>query len=400
VKKKSVDVKMESETKFGLRKHHSYDEVVAYIKADPTTIRFPNRAALFLEAHPIYGQLKDSMRSYSEGNQAHAIYMQGDNMAPFDPPKPPMQQMPRDGPNVPPPTDDDDMMPPPQEPARDLLEPGIDPMAQGLGNNGMQPPPPPQPPPANTFAAQVGRAASGFMDTAVGAAAGVVGGAVGNAVLQGVGNIVGQGAGLAEGVLGMGVAAPMAAAAVGAASVATAFMPDIPMQSFQEQRPNDRRDRDQPMRQAAQNNIQGLHNRGRGPAAFVDTRTLNGMNHLKPKDKKLRMGNSKPSTDWTGYTGITGGSSSSASGAVPSGFALPQPSAPEPDLPPTAPPSFNDILGKIKQAPMIGTGTRPRERSLSEEPTPKESLIGLVFCNRKGGQLPWSLDPRISQPAD
>ena len=82
---------MESETQFGLRKHHSYYEVVAYIKADPTKIRFPNRAALFLEAHPIYGQLKDSMRSYSEAEQAHGIYMQGDNMAPFEPQRPPMQ---------------------------------------------------------------------------------------------------------------------------------------------------------------------------------------------------------------------------------------------------------------------------------------------------------------------
>jgi hypothetical protein len=172
---------------------------------------------------------------------------------------------------------------------------------------------------------------------------------MGNAVLQGV-----------EGVIGMGIAAPMAAAAVGAASMAPAFMPDVPMQSFQEQRPNDRRNRDQPMRQAAQNNIQARHNRGQGPASFVDTRTLNGQNHLKPKDKKVRMGNSKP-TGWGDYTGIIGGSSSS--GATPAGFAMPQPSAPEPDLPPAAPPSFNDMLAKIKQAPMIGTGARPRERS-------------------------------------
>jgi hypothetical protein len=76
---------MESETKYGLRKHNTYDEVVAYIKADPTTIKFPNRAALFLEAHPIYGQLKDSMRSYSEGRQAQAIYEQGGTAAPFEP---------------------------------------------------------------------------------------------------------------------------------------------------------------------------------------------------------------------------------------------------------------------------------------------------------------------------
>ena len=133
------------------------------------------------------------------------------------------------------------------------------------------------------------------MNTAMGAAAnavgGVIGGGVGNAVLQGVGNIVGQGAGLAEGILGMGVAAPMAAAAaIGAASMAPAFMPgDVPMASFSEQRPNDRRNRDMPMRQAAHNTIQGLHNKGLGPAAFVDTRTLNGQNHLKPKDNRVRI---------------------------------------------------------------------------------------------------------------
>ena len=130
---------MESETRFGLRQHHSYDEVVAYIKADPTKIRFPNRAALFLEARPIYGQLKDSMRSYGEAERAHGNYMQGDNMAPFEPPRPPMQ-MPRGGggmgggggPNAPPP-EDDDMMAPPPEPPRNLLEPGVDPTAAGLG---------------------------------------------------------------------------------------------------------------------------------------------------------------------------------------------------------------------------------------------------------------------------
>ena len=82
---------MESETKYGLRRHNTYDQVVAYIKADPTTIKFPNRAALFLEAHPIYGQLKDSMRTYSEGRQAQAIYEQGGNAAPFEPPRPRMQ---------------------------------------------------------------------------------------------------------------------------------------------------------------------------------------------------------------------------------------------------------------------------------------------------------------------
>ena len=238
----------------------------------------------------------------------------------------------------------------------------------------MQPPPPPAPPPpANTFAAQVGRVATGFMNTAVGAAANVIGGGVGNAVLQGVGNIVGQGAGLAEGILGVGVAAPMAAAAaIGAASMAPAFMPaDVPMASFREQRPNDRRNRDTPMRQAAHNAIQGLHNQGRGPAAFVDTRTLNGQNFLKPKDKRVRIRGKQKDDDWQGYTGaIGGGSSSSSAGLPPAGFTIPMPSAPpaEPDLPPSAPPSFNDLMGKIKAAPMIGVGTRERSPRRADNP--------------------------------
>ena len=215
------------------------------------------------------------------------------------------------------------------------------------------------------------------MNTAMGAAANAVGGAVGNAVIQGVGNIVGQGAGLAEGILGMGVAAPMAAAAaVGAASMAQAFMPDFPMGSFREQRPNDRRNRDTPMRQAAHNAIQGLHNQGQGPAAFVDTRTLNGQNFLKPKDKRIRIWGKHKDDDWQGYTGAIGGGSSSSAGLPPAGFTIPPASAPpaEPDLPPYAPPSFNDLRGKIKAAPVISVGPRPRERSPKRADNPKRAV--------------------------
>ena len=369
---------MESETRFGLRQHHSYDEVVQYIKADPTRIRFPNRAALFLESHPIYGQLKDALRSYGEAERAHGIYMQGDDMAPFETPRHPMQRPGGGGGGGGgggrPPPDDDDMMGPPPEPPRNLLEPGVDPTAAGLANNGMQPPPPPvpPPPPANTFAAQVGQAATGFMNTAVGAAANVVGGAMGNAVIQGVGNIVGQGAGLEMGI--MGLAAPVAAG-VAAASMASALMPvDVPMASFREQRPNDRRNRDQPMRQAAHNTIQGLHNQGLGPAAFVDTRTLNGQNFLKPKDKRLRIWGKQRDDDWQGYTGAIGGASSSSAGLTPAGFTRMPSAKPEPDLPPYAPPSFNDLMGKIKAAPVISVGPRPRERSPRRADNPKRAV--------------------------
>jgi hypothetical protein len=213
--KTCVIVKMESETKYGLRVHNTYDQVVAYIKADPTTIKFPNRSALFLQAHPIYGQLKDSMRTYSEGRQAQAAYEQGGNAAPFEPPQPRMRPPPPGGgPNVPPPADDDDMLPPPPDEPRNLIEPDEDPVAMGYARNGMQPPPPPPPP--QTYASRIGQATDTFMASAMGAMGGAMGGAAGNALIQGLG-------GVAEGVLA-GAAAPMAAAAaVGAASMAPAF---------------------------------------------------------------------------------------------------------------------------------------------------------------------------------
>ena len=159
--------------------------------------------------------------------------------------------------------------------------------------------------------------------------------------------------------------------------MAPAFMPaDVPMASFREQRPNDRRNRDTPMRQAAHNAIQGLHNQGQGPAAFVDTRTLNGQNFLKPKDKRIRIWGKQKDDDWQGYTGSIGGGSSSSAGLPPAGFTIPPASAPpaEPDLPPYAPPSFNDLRGKIKAAPVISVGPRPRERSPRRADNPKRAV--------------------------
>ena len=92
------------------------------------------------------------------------------------------------------------------------------------------------------------------------------------------------------------------------------------------------------MRQAQLQEIQARHNAGQGPAAFVDTRTLNGQNNRKPKDKNLRV------TPYGGNYQKGGGSSSGPE----QGFAV-MPAAPaEPDVPPMAPPSFNDILGQIK----------------------------------------------------
>ena len=324
---------MEYETQFGLRKHKTYDEVLRFIKEDPVKIRFPNRAALFLEAHPVYGQLKDSLRDYNDGAVQHAQFMQGDDMAPFEPPRP---GMPRGGggggggggypggggsggypggggggfPGGGYPPQDDDMMGPPPAPRPDLIEPGVDPMAQALGNNGMQPPPPPPPPaPYQTIANQIGGLASNFAHNAAAAAGGAFGGAGANAVIQGMGE-----AGIAEGLIGMGgLAAGPIAAAIGVAGLAAGYRADVPMMNVHQ---TPMRNRDQPMRQAQHQDIQARHNAGHGPAASVDTRTLNGQNHLKPMDKRLRItGKQSPDASWQGYTGQIGGGSGSSGGA-------------------------------------------------------------------------------------
>jgi hypothetical protein len=377
---------MEYETQFGLRKHKTYDEVVQFIKEDPVKIRFPNRSALFLEAHPVYGQLKDALRGYNDGTLQHAQYMQGDNMAPFEPPRPGMPPQGDGvdgdggrgggggggypgggGPGYPP--QDDEMMAPPPAPRPDLIEPGVDPMAQALGNNGMQPPlPPPAAPPYQTIASQIGGLASNFAQNAAAAAGGAFGGAGANAVIQGMGA-----AGIAEGLIGGLAAGPLgAAAAVGVAGMAAGMIADVPMMNVHQ---TPMRNRDQPMRQAQHQDIQARHNAGQGPAAFVDTRTINGQNYLKPKDKRLRITGKQSDASWQGYTGQIGGGSSSASGNA-QGFAIPTPSAPppEPDVPPMAAPSFNDMMAQIKKAPMIGTGAGPRERSPRRAENPKRAV--------------------------
>ena len=116
------------------------------------------------------------------------------------------------------------------------------------------------------------------------------------------------------------------------------------------------------MRQAQLQEIQARHNAGQGPAAFVDTRTLNGQNNRKPKDKNLRV------THYGGSYQKGGGSSSGSE----QGFAVMPAAAAEPDVPPMAPPSFNDILGQIKKAPQIGTNSRPRDRTPARAAIPRK----------------------------
>ncbi len=178
---------MDYETKFGLRREHNYDEVVRYIQADPTKIKFPDRSALFLSQHQIYGQVQDAMRNWgAEGQAAQTQYQAGDQPAPFAPPRPrPMQPgAPQDPP--PPPGDDDDGLmgpapPPPNTRYADLLRPDPDDTAQGLGAEGVQPPPPPPPPPS--MAQQAGNA---FANAAGSSAGNVLGQAAGSAAVQGL----------------------------------------------------------------------------------------------------------------------------------------------------------------------------------------------------------------------
>ena len=60
---------MEIEEKFGLKKRHTYDELVSYILRDPDKIKLPDRSALFLRDYPIYGQIRDSLRTFDAGQQ-------------------------------------------------------------------------------------------------------------------------------------------------------------------------------------------------------------------------------------------------------------------------------------------------------------------------------------------
>jgi hypothetical protein len=222
-----------------------------------------------------------------------------------------------------------------------------------------------------------------FAQNAASAAGGVIGGAAGNGFVQGVGGIIG---GAAEGLIGAAAAPFAAAAGVAAGSMASNFTSniDVPMISVRE-RPNDRRDRNVPMRQAAQTKIQEMHNRGQGPAAFVDIRTINGQNHLKPKDKRLRT-----------QTNYSYGGSTSSTGNNPAGFSI-APSAPpiDPDVPPMAAQSYTDLSSQVKKAPIISTTFKKPRRVRDSKPEKP------VLRNNKRKRIDDVVDPnpfRRKQP--
>ena len=106
---------MEVEERFGLKRKHTYDEIVAWLNSDPKGVPYPNRVAFQTYNSHLYGQLKDSLRSFTAGQDAYNAYLHGDEHAPFAPPRPQFRQPPEDtsfgggGP----PDDDDDLMGPP-----------------------------------------------------------------------------------------------------------------------------------------------------------------------------------------------------------------------------------------------------------------------------------------------
>ena len=109
---------MEVEERFGLKRRHTYDEIVAWLNSDPQGVRCPNRVAFQTYNSHVYGQLKDSLRSFTVGQDAYNAYQHGDEHAPFVPPRPRFRE-PQQDPGAPPfggggpPDDDDDLMGPP-----------------------------------------------------------------------------------------------------------------------------------------------------------------------------------------------------------------------------------------------------------------------------------------------
>ena len=395
---------MEVQEAFGLKRRHTYDEVVAWLNSDPKGVAYPSRVAYKTYNSPIYGQLKDSLRTFNaEATQGYLAHQRGeDGGAPHVPPRPrPFDNVPVDPPPAPPDDDDDDdlMGPPGAGPQRygDLLEPAPNASDQVLMNEGMNPPPPPPPPPAPTLMQQAGNS---FAQAAGGAAGNVIGMAAGQAASSaaqglllraataaGVGALAGAEAGPA-GVLGgaaIGAVGSMIGSAVSGA-VSRGFEPgggssSQPAGPPTRYGPGGLQARGQQRNQEAVNRQQRLHNQGSGaPAAQVDFRTLNGQqDSIKPKDRKVKLAKvSEQPAAAREAVGILGGRSSASSGPMVVANISTRPAPDTMDggrtkiprtadpAPPQAP-SYNDLVGKLKQtkAPQIGpvTPSRPRSRS-------------------------------------
>ena len=73
----------------GLRKQHTYEEVLNYIVRDPDTIKFPDRKALQTYNHPFYGALLDNLRNDEDvklkNEQAYLDYRRSNDFGPYNP---------------------------------------------------------------------------------------------------------------------------------------------------------------------------------------------------------------------------------------------------------------------------------------------------------------------------
>ena len=379
---------MDYETKFGLRREHNYDEVVRYIQADPTKIKFPDRSALFLSQHQIYGQVQDAMRNWAaEGQAAQTQYQAGDQPAPFAPPRPrPMQPGAPQDPPPPPGDDDDELMGPPPPPPNtryaDLLRPDPDDTAQGLGAEGVQPPQPPPPPPPAAPPSMAQQAGNAFANAASSSAGNVLGQAAGSAAVQGLARAASAaGFGAMAGAEGgpPGVMMGAAAGAVGSlgasllgrtfgggsggtggfSAPAASAPPAGSVSGFRPQ--------SQPINQAMINRQEQAHNRGAAPQAYVgSTRDMNGLNQgHRPRDRRpKRTMLAAPEEDVPSSTGILGGqASSSTEPFVPAPMGNPGAMPASADPAPPAAESYSNLVGRIKSAPVISGNSRPRERS-------------------------------------
>lgn len=365
---------MQCEERLGLKKNHTYNEVVSYVLRDPDRLPLPDRSSLFLRDSQVYGQIRDSLRTFDTPQQDWLQYQRGDDVAPFEPRRQAPPDFPANNP-PPPPGDDDELMGPPgdgRDQYQDLLQPGPDPMQEGLAANGMQPPPPPPPGPIQSMMQNAGNS---FASSAGGAAGSAVGAAAGNALVSAVGAALG---GAAEGAVeGGAVGGPFGGiagaivggvgGALGAQAAQAAFStptPSAPPPNPQMQL-GLRNSALNPTQQQIDNQAR-MHAQGQAPAPLLDIRTLNGQNaSLRPRDRKPKRISFAQDVQ-------EGGSSGSNDPFVPRprtepagfGAALVNPSAIPASADPAhpAPPSFNELVGQIKRAPVIGP-TRPRSRS-------------------------------------
>jgi hypothetical protein len=409
---------MQSEERFGLTKRHGYDEIVAWIKSDPKGVPYPNRVAFKTYDSPVYAQLRDSLKTNPEPQDAYAAYQHGGDLGPFVPPRPRFVGPPSGNPPNPPPDDDDDdlMGPPGPGPERytTLLEPAPRPSDQVLINEGMQPP---QAPPAPAAPSMVQQAGNSFAQSAGNAAGGAVGSAAGAAASAGIGALLSRaaaaaGMGAMEGAEA-GPAGVLAGSAIGlvggligdavGGAVRRGFQPgggssQQPTGPPVAYGPGGLRERVQARPQENINRQQRSHNQGGGaPAAQVDFRTLNGQNDRKPRDRKVRFNNEAAES----RTGVLGGAAASSSGPMVVAGGTTRPAAPldpggakiprNADPAPAAPPTYKDLVGKLKKAPEVKpfsnpvTPSRPRERSpprgdrrpLGEQRRPKKESTAL-----------------------